>query len=185
MAYCNNCGAYIPDGQTKCLACGYNPAEQAQAEQKKSASEYQKERKEERKQAEQDRRRKIEEDRRWAEQEYARRRKEKADAFAAKTERAVDKAVSSSNKLFSILSYISFLWILPFLLCPEDEFARFHAKQGLALFVFGAMADVLNFMQPIGGVLTLIRIFLVIKGISNAANGRTERLPWIGKYTDK
>lgn len=185
MAYCNNCGAYIPDGQTKCLACGYDPAGQAQAEQKKSASEYQKERAEERKQAEQDRRRKIEEDRRWAEQEYARRRKEKADAFVARAKQYEGKSASSPNKLFSILSYISILWVLPFIFCPEDESARFHAKQGLSLFIFGAIADVLNFMQPIGGVLTLMRIYLVIKGISNAANGRTERLPWIGKYADK
>ena len=27
MAYCNECGAYIPDGRTKCLACGYDAAE--------------------------------------------------------------------------------------------------------------------------------------------------------------
>ena len=25
MAYCNKCGAYIPDGQSVCLACGYDP----------------------------------------------------------------------------------------------------------------------------------------------------------------
>ena len=24
MAYCKSCGAYIPDGQTVCLACGYD-----------------------------------------------------------------------------------------------------------------------------------------------------------------
>ena len=27
MAYCEQCGAYIPDGQTKCLACGYDESE--------------------------------------------------------------------------------------------------------------------------------------------------------------
>jgi len=33
MAYCNHCGAYIPDGQTKCLACGFDEqAEQAAAQ---------------------------------------------------------------------------------------------------------------------------------------------------------
>ena len=25
MAYCVKCGAYIPDGQKGCLACGYDP----------------------------------------------------------------------------------------------------------------------------------------------------------------
>ena len=30
MGYCTSCGAYIPDGQTKCLACGYDEAAQQQ-----------------------------------------------------------------------------------------------------------------------------------------------------------
>ena len=28
MAYCVRCGAYIPDGQSICLACGYDPEEE-------------------------------------------------------------------------------------------------------------------------------------------------------------
>ena len=30
MAYCKSCGAYIPDGITACLACGYDEAAKAQ-----------------------------------------------------------------------------------------------------------------------------------------------------------
>ena len=26
MSYCTKCGAYIPDGQTSCLACGFDEA---------------------------------------------------------------------------------------------------------------------------------------------------------------
>lgn len=33
MAYCNKCGAYIPDGLTKCLACGFDPDAAAAAAQ--------------------------------------------------------------------------------------------------------------------------------------------------------
>ena len=33
MAYCSKCGAYIPDGMTRCLACGYDDhAEQTAAQ---------------------------------------------------------------------------------------------------------------------------------------------------------
>ena len=28
MAYCKNCGAYVPDGHTKCLACGRDQNEE-------------------------------------------------------------------------------------------------------------------------------------------------------------
>ena len=34
MAYCDKCGAYIPDGQSKCLACGYD----AEEEKRKAAA---------------------------------------------------------------------------------------------------------------------------------------------------
>ena len=38
MAYCNKCGAYIPDGKTVCLACGHDMEEEkAQAEQAQAA----------------------------------------------------------------------------------------------------------------------------------------------------
>ena len=48
MPYCAHCGAYIPDGQTTCLSCGYEPesekkAEAAEAPKKAEAAEAPKE----------------------------------------------------------------------------------------------------------------------------------------------
>ena len=41
MAYCSKCGAYIPEGQEKCLACEYDPTEDTkQAEQTAAQTEY-------------------------------------------------------------------------------------------------------------------------------------------------
>ena len=34
MAYCLKCGAYIPDGQIVCLACGYDPNEEKREQEK-------------------------------------------------------------------------------------------------------------------------------------------------------
>ena len=36
MSYCKKCGAYIPDGQETCLACGFDEA--AEKKEKKRAS---------------------------------------------------------------------------------------------------------------------------------------------------
>lgn len=102
MAYCKNCGAYIPDGQSKCLACGYdeNPepvnsgSSAAAAQDINGAFNYRdthddlKARLEEQRKAQQEaqrrlaeqeyaRRQKQEEDRRWAQEEYARRQEER------------------------------------------------------------------------------------------------------------
>lgn len=102
MAYCNKCGAYIPDGQTVCLACGHDieeekaQAEQAQAaqaqaqaaetqtaqtEEKKpayddSANYYSFSNEELREKLEEQRRKQQEQSRKWAEQEKQRRERE-------------------------------------------------------------------------------------------------------------
>ena len=32
MSYCQKCGAYIPDGETRCLACGWSPEDAASSQ---------------------------------------------------------------------------------------------------------------------------------------------------------
>ena len=75
-----------------------------------------------------------------------------------------------------------FMLLLPYILCKDSFFARFHAKQGLALFVFGAIADVIGAIFPIGWLLTLFRVYCVIKGLLSALDGKMEPLPILGKY---
>ena len=38
MPYCKSCGAYIPDGQSKCLACGYDEEADRAAQQAAAAA---------------------------------------------------------------------------------------------------------------------------------------------------
>ena len=38
MAYCDKCGAYVPEGQTKCVACGYDPEEEKRAAEAQAAA---------------------------------------------------------------------------------------------------------------------------------------------------
>lgn len=197
MAYCDKCGAYIPDGQLKCLACGYDPGSAAREERDRAAAAaYQQEKKaeQERARAEEERRRKMDEDRRWAEKEYARRKAERIQNERSQWESAAYnvsaagdagyRASAAGNKLFGILSYFSFLFVLPFIFAGEDKFCRFHGKQGLALFVFSAIADSLS-ATPFGWIMQVMRIYMMVKGIISAANGRCEPLPFIGKYFEK
>lgn len=87
MAYCDKCGAYIPDGQTKCLACGYDEAEERAAQTAASASGsasasadagkyYSFSNDELRAKLEEQRRKQQEQSRVWAEQERERRQRE-------------------------------------------------------------------------------------------------------------
>ena len=102
MAYCKSCGAYIPDGQTKCLACGYDEAAQAAqeaqvqdtAEQQGTAAAgayqtafaYRDNHEDLKHRLEEQRRAQQEAQRRLAEQEYARRKKQQEDRQWAQQE---------------------------------------------------------------------------------------------------
>lgn len=199
MAYCKQCGAYIPDGLTACLACGYDEnlaAKEQAAAERKSASELMREKLEEQRKArqeenrrwaeqEQQRRRQQEQSRQWAEQEYARRQAERQQAarnytYRTTMNRAGSSAGAEPNKLFAALSYLSFLFVLPYIVTPNDSFAKFHAKQGMKLFVFTLVADTIGALTGFGWVLTLLRFYFIYKGMMNAFKGIEEPLPWIG-----
>ena len=89
------------------------------------------------------------------------------------------------NKALAALSYLSVLFALPYIFTPQDEFAKFHAKQGLKLFVFGIIADALGALTGFGWVVTLLRLYMIYKGMSNALNGIRLPLPWIGEIGEK
>jgi len=188
MSYCSKCEAYIPDGQTKCLACGFDEA--AQEEKKNTGSgayAFQHQTEELKSKLEEQRRRQQEESKRWAEEMRARRQaeaekeKQKESTFEQDFA-ATKKRVASNNKVLAALSYLSILFVLPFIFCPEDNFAKFHAKQGLVLFVFGLIADLIGSLLPIGWLITLFRFYCIYKGMTNANEGIIEELPYIGRF---
>ena len=227
MAYCLKCGAYIPDGQSICLACGYDPAaEQKAAEEARkkadSGKAYQyassQSNQELRKRLEEQRKRTQEQNRQWAEQEKARREEQASRETARREQQERDRAwareeyerrqeeqrtraasdhgqasqndyagnnAGEGNKALAALSYLSVLFALPYIFTPQDEYAKFHAKQGLKLFIFGILADVLTSFIGLGWIATLARLYLIYKGMSNALNGRREELPYIGSIGEK
>ena len=209
MGYCKNCGAYIPDGHTKCLACGMDQTEHeesaaASAAAKKSTARRQ-DNDELRRQLEEQRKKQQENNRKWAEAEYEPRRRAKEeqsrfDEARAGTSRQADRTDSSDefrgrknvgavqsepNKLLAVLSYISILFVLPYLLCRNDEYAMFHARQGMILCVVSVIAEAVGSLLGLGWVATLLRVYFILKGAGNAANGKMEPLPYIGGFFNK
>lgn len=199
MAYCNSCGAYIPDGQTVCLACGtdQNAAEEAAAAAASATqrapgasgrfdSEFL------RKQLEQQRARQRENSKKWAEAEAARRRRQqeqqekRAESYvnsdpAARSAPDEDPAAAAQpNRAMAAISYLGILCFLPMLACPNDDFAMFHARQGLGLFLVGLGCNLLSTILGLNWLVTLLWIYLIYMGISAAAKGKRQPLPYIG-----
>jgi len=204
MAYCKSCGAYIPDGQTVCLACGYDEAAEqkkasgasaasAAAESKSSARKAKQQADSEflRKQLEEQRRRQQENSRKWAETEFAQRQKAKEQnrSFADETDRSASRyhetvrntaRAQDSSKLFAGMSYFSFLFVLPYLFKSDDKFATYHAKQGMNLFVASIIGDIAGGLLGVGWLVTLARLYMIFRGVGNVMKDKKEPLPYIG-----
>lgn len=115
-----------------------------------------------------------------------------------------DKADIEQNKVMAILSYFGILVFIPIFAAKDSKFARYHANQGLTLFIalFGWwIVDYILTMllrsllwrglglweiySLCGMVLNLVYIVftvLAVIGIINALNGKAKELPVIGKY---
>lgn len=208
MAYCKSCGAYIPDGQTACLACGYDEnAEKtktsgsaaAKAQEKNTAAKNTGKEKYKqvdsdflKQQLEEQRRRQRENSKKWAETEYAQRQKTKEEQkrnftntsgrSASDVYRTVRSAAASDDtgKVLAGLSYFSVLFLLPYLFRKDDQFATYHAKQGMNLFAAGIIADIAGGFLGLGWLVALARIYMVIQGVSNVVKGKKKPLPYIG-----
>ena len=191
MAYCKNCGAYIPDGHTKCLACGMDQ-EQKENDQYGSAAqaredEESRRREEEERRREEEARQRREENRKWAEAE--RRRRQAQRGQTAEDRRFYQDGSRpkgyQSNRLLAALSYLWVLFLLPFIFCRDDSFALYHARQGLILFAVTTAGQVLGAAFGLSWIVVLMQIYWIIKGIGNANAGKMEPLPYIGNIFSK
>jgi uncharacterized membrane protein len=90
------------------------------------------------------------------------------------------------NKGIAALAYLIFF--LPLIVCKDDEFAMFHANQGLLLLIFGwAGGFILGLIPIIGWILLLffplITFVFFILGVVNALKSEMKPLPLIGGFT--
>ncbi len=86
----------------------------------------------------------------------------------------------------ALLSYLGLLVLVPLLAAKGDEFAQFHAKQGLTLLITAVIAMFVGVVPIIGWILapfiTLACLILAIVGIVNVLGKKKKELPIIGKY---
>ena len=106
--------------------------------------------------------------------------------------------MDSNDKAFGALGYVGILFLIP-LLAGKTEFTRFHANQGLVLFIadvasgiiIGILSAILGFIPIFGAILAgiiscllgLAIFVLMILGIVHAVQGEMKPLPVIGGIT--
>lgn len=92
----------------------------------------------------------------------------------------------NKNKIFAILAYFGILVLVPIFAAKDSKFAKFHANQGLLLFIAEIAGSVISIIPILGTlvsfVVSIACFALAIIGIINAAKGEAKELPVIGKY---
>lgn len=94
----------------------------------------------------------------------------------------------AANKVICGLSYLGILFFLPLVACPNSAFGRFHANQGLLLFVgdiaLVSISRMFGFLPIIGSLISsaigLLLLVLIIVSMVNAFQGYAREIPGIG-----
>lgn len=116
----------------------------------------------------------------------------------------IDQKDINDNKMLCILAYIGILFFIPLVAKPNSKYCRFHANQGLVLFIastalsiarmiisaiLGVIADIVFFgviFNIVSALLTIAvgvaSLVFMVMGIINTVNGEIKELPFIGQY---
>jgi uncharacterized membrane protein len=87
----------------------------------------------------------------------------------------------SDSKLMALLSYFWILSIVMYVIKKDDEFVRFHARQGMVIFGF----SLLGIIPVLGWIIDLIMLAAAIIGAIKAYQGEKYKLPVIGDIAEK
>jgi len=107
---------------------------------------------------------------------------------------------SDSERALGAVSYVGPLWIGSLIAKPGSEFCRFHARQGIALFLTELVAAILlgivrltSELMPVGGTVAVAvtsfavwtsAFLLSLACISSAVKGERWRIPILADYAD-
>ena len=165
MAFCGNCGTKIDDNAKFCPGCGQAVEAPATEQIKTEATEQPK--------AEQAQGQQTDLSAKMANLNNT---KDTTDQF--------DKDDIEKNKAMGLLAYI--LFFIPLLAAKDSPFARYHANQGLVLFICGLISSLVWIIPILGWIiapiLSIVITVLAVIGIINALNGKAKELPIIGKF---
>lgn len=97
-----------------------------------------------------------------------------------------NKSDVDDAKAFAALGYIWVLCLVPLLLKRSSQYAQFHGKQGLMLFIFEIFISIVWVVPILGWIIAIVGwVYVVIMiglGIIKSLQGEYWEMPILGKY---
>jgi len=88
-----------------------------------------------------------------------------------------------------VLAYLWILCLVPILMKKEDEFVKFHTRQGLMLFIVEVAFGIIAIVPILGAVTYILGILicgiLSLIGIVQVLMGNKWKMPLIGEWAEK
>ena len=178
MRSCPKCGSYVPDGKLLCPACGRvniglstDMRGSALAEKHRTSARLQKQK-----------------NNPYAGGTYEQHKSHdfnSGDYYKSKYDHK-QKEQELTNRIFCAAAYFGFFFFLPLIAMPNSKEAKFHANQGLVLFLFGIILEGIASaaavtLGSVFDVLSILHPLLMVYGAVNAFQGKMVELPLIGK----
>jgi uncharacterized membrane protein len=112
----------------------------------------------------------------------------KVDSAPVNEAPAEKKAEEGKNTTMAIIAY--FIFFVPLLTdSKNDPFVKYHVKQSLALviiaFANALIGNIIHFWYFFGGIVSLGLLVLWIMGLINAAGGKMQPVPVVGKLAEQ
>lgn len=101
---------------------------------------------------------------------------------------APESSPVDNSKVMAIVAY--FIFFLPLLTEYKDnDFVKYHVKQSILILLVGVGIGVISSIPVIGWIVGMLAwmalVILWVMGILNAASGKKQPLPLIGKYAEE
>ena len=105
------------------------------------------------------------------------------------TENIEEIEPKSSGKFWAIISYLGVLSLIPLVVRVKSDFARFHLKRGVVLFISEIIFTLIWIIPIIGWVIGslgwILCILFSLIGIIKASSNKEWKMPLLGKFAKK
>lgn len=88
---------------------------------------------------------------------------------------------ASETRILAALSYLSIVSVVMYVLKKDDEYIRFHARQGMVLFA----ASLLWIVPIVGWIVGMVAFVLALIGALKAYMGEKFKIPVVGDLAEK